>query len=413
MNTLPQNALAQLSPLENHEHSAVRCWHIITSEYPPQVGGVSDYTGMVAAGLAARGDEVHVWCPAYKTIAKPSDGVVVHPELGQVGSEDLARIGRQLDQFPTPRHILLQWVPHGYGYRSMNLPFCWWLRNRALRHGDQVEIMVHEPYLPFRLRSVSQSAAAAVHRLMTMVLLRAAKRVWTSIPAWEGKWRPYSLGRSLQFQWLPIPSSIPCIDDAELARTIHQRYAPDRILIGHFGTYGGPIVHMLEQLLRALADDPNSPAVLLMGKGSQEFRDGIVGSIPGLEPRIYATGTLSAADLSSHVAACDVLLQPYPDGVSTRRTSVMVGLSHGKPVVTNMGALSETFWTDTGALALAPAPDANAMLPLLAKLIANPSERSRVGNAARNLYRERFDVTHTIDALREPEQIDNRLVCAS
>ena len=39
-------------------------WHIITGEYPPAPGGVSDYTEAVAAGLAAAGDEVHVWCPA-------------------------------------------------------------------------------------------------------------------------------------------------------------------------------------------------------------------------------------------------------------------------------------------------------------------------------------------------------------
>ena len=38
-------------------------WHIVTSEYPPDVGGVSDYTRQVAEGLARMGDEVHVWCP--------------------------------------------------------------------------------------------------------------------------------------------------------------------------------------------------------------------------------------------------------------------------------------------------------------------------------------------------------------
>ena len=35
-------------------------WQVITGEYPPQPGGVGDYTAQVAAGLAAAGDEVHV-----------------------------------------------------------------------------------------------------------------------------------------------------------------------------------------------------------------------------------------------------------------------------------------------------------------------------------------------------------------
>ena len=45
------------------ERLALMQWHILTGEYPPQPGGVSDYTRMVAEGLAAAGDEVVVWAP--------------------------------------------------------------------------------------------------------------------------------------------------------------------------------------------------------------------------------------------------------------------------------------------------------------------------------------------------------------
>ena len=36
-------------------------WHMITGEYPPQAGGVSDYSRVVARGLVAAGDAVHVY----------------------------------------------------------------------------------------------------------------------------------------------------------------------------------------------------------------------------------------------------------------------------------------------------------------------------------------------------------------
>ena len=38
--------------------------------------------------------------------------------------------------------------------------------------------------------------------------------------------------------------------------------------------------------------------------------------------------------LAEHVRACDVLVQPYPDGISSRRTSAMAGLALGVAVVT-------------------------------------------------------------------------------
>ena len=40
-------------------------WHILTCEYPPQSGGVSDYTYLVAKGLAELNDQVHVGAPPH------------------------------------------------------------------------------------------------------------------------------------------------------------------------------------------------------------------------------------------------------------------------------------------------------------------------------------------------------------
>ena len=147
-------------------------WHIITGEYPPVIGGVSDYCQLVAEGLAASGDDVHVWCPPLPEMPA-SNGVTVHPTLGRISRRDLRAVDRLLDRFPPPRRLLVQWVPHGFGYRSMNVGFCLWLRQRA-RRGDRVEIMVHEPYLAFGGGALRWTAAASVHRLMTVILARAA-----------------------------------------------------------------------------------------------------------------------------------------------------------------------------------------------------------------------------------------------
>lgn len=371
-------------------------WHIVTPEYPPQVGGVSFYAFEVARGLAAQGDEVHVWCPGATGEQPRAPGVTVHRELGAMSPRDLGRAGEKMDACGGPRRILLQWVPHGFGYRSMNLGFCRWIRNRAIRHGDSLEIMLHEPYLRFG-RNLKQTAAALVHRWMTIVLLRAAERVWVSIPQWEALWRPYALGRPVPFRWLPIPSGIPVAENPEAVKRVRERYGPG-FLIGHFGTFGWPITALLEPILLALASNPTPDPVLLIGRGSTEFRDALILKEPRLANMLHAAGELASDDLSHHLAACDVLVQPFPDGVSTRRSSVMAGLSHGKPIVTNMGDLSEEFWPESGAVALAR--DSSDFVVLLRRLHADPAERARLSRAAKNIYQERFDISHTISVLR-------------
>jgi hypothetical protein len=158
------------------------------------IGGVSDYSRLVARGLAEKGDKVHVWCPSIRA-DRGDPGVEVHPVFGAFRPRDLAKAGQELNRFAGPRCLLVQWVPHGFGYKSMNLPFCLWLWQRARWNGDRIYLMVHEPYLPFRPWRWRQNCAAFVHRLMTAVLMNAAHHVWISIPAWESRMTAYALGR--------------------------------------------------------------------------------------------------------------------------------------------------------------------------------------------------------------------------
>lgn len=399
--------------------------HLITSEYPPQTGGVSDYTRIVAEGLASGGEEIHVWCPNLKCadlaplanggaqlgcsraaegqsgVKPPHSKVFEHREFGGFRSADLRCVGSQLDQFPAPRRVLVQWVPHGYGYRSMNLRFCLWLWRRAWR-GDQIEIMVHEPYLSFGEGSWKQNLVAVVHRLMTIVLLRAVRRVWIAIPAWESCWRPYALGRPIEFNWLPVVSNIPIVDTSDYSQQIRSRYLGNReVLVGHFGSYDRNGARLLSNSLPELVKNGTKISLLLLGHGSLRMRSELLRNQPSLASHIYATGSLDAHDLSRHISACDVMLQPYIDGVSSRRGSTMVALAHGVPVVTTKGRLTESLWAESDAVALAPPEDVAELVRLTQRLLPDATARQRLTAAAKKLYEERFHPRRTIDALRE------------
>ncbi|HEV3217298.1 MAG TPA: glycosyltransferase family 4 protein [Vicinamibacterales bacterium] len=370
--------------------------HLVTPEYPPAIGGLADYTRALAEALTEAGEQVHVWCPQHGTEATHPFGV--HADLGAFSKGDLDHFGAELDAFPAPRRLIVQWVPHGYGRRSMNLAFCFWLWKRA-RGGDEIELMVHEPFLAWREGTWRQTAAAGVHRLMTVILLRAARRVWMSIPAWEPMWRPYALGRRVPFGWLPVPNSLPAPDPKTVsALRTRFRHEPGG-LVGHVGTYGGLVTPLLSGVLPEILRQKGGPRVLLIGAGSEAFRTAFLSRRPDHSNHVYATGTLSTADVAAHVAACDVLVQPYPDGVSSRRTTAMAGLAFGVPVVTTRGRLSEALWSESGAVRLSEVGDSPMMARQVEDLLRHPEARLRLGEAGRSLYQRSFEMRRTIDAL--------------
>ena len=369
--------------------------HIITSEYPPDVGGVSDYTRQVAEGLARLGDEVHVWCPRASD-ASPTRGVHVHPELGSISPRDLRRLDDLLKPFPGPRRMLVQWVPHGFGYHSMNVWFCLWLAQRAWR-GDDVEVMVHEPYLEFRRGPLRHFAMACVHRLMTVLLLASVRKIWIAIPAWERLLRPYALGRRVTMQWLPVPG---CLGDACVApaAAVRLKYVADgRHLLGHFGSYGPAVTTLLLDAVPPIMDGSHTPSLLLLGEGSERFRDALLEQHPSWTGRVHAAGYVTASDLGAHIAACDLFIQPYPDGITSRRTSTMACLSQGRPVVTTTGHLTEALWSETGAVAVA---ERTRLASTVLGLLGDEGARRALGARGREVYAERFSLTHVVQTLR-------------
>lgn len=372
-------------------------WHIIACEYPPQIGGVSSYVASIARALGDAGHLVHVWCPPAEGSRPQANGVTVHEDLGRFRPSDLRNAGRKLDAFPAPRRLLVQWVPHGYGYRSMNLPFCLWVRQRA-RSGDSVDLMVHEPFLAFA-GTWKQKAAAAVHRVMTLVLLGAVRKAWISIPAWRQTLEPFARGRDLEFEWLPIPSPIEPIVDPTGVAFIRARYAPPGgHVVGHFGMYNRLTARPMKEIVSAMLARLHGISILLMGQGSGTLRDEIVSDEPQLEGRVHASGPLTNPELSRHLQACDLLVQPYPEGISTRRTSTMASLVHGKAVVTSEGPASESLWREHGAVSLVPS-NAAAIVAEVERLVGDSCARVQLGERGRRLYEGLFALRHTVDVL--------------
>jgi glycosyltransferase involved in cell wall biosynthesis len=372
--------------------------HLITGEYPPASGGVADYTAAIAGGLADAGERVHVWCGGLDGHAE-ENGIVVHRVLGEFAAADLARLSAALDASAGPRRLLVQWVPHAFGRRALNVGFSRWVRSRALDAADDVDVMVHEPFLPFH-GGVRQHAAAAVQRLMTATVIRSARRVWVATPAWADFCRPYA--RRTPFSWAPVPSGVPVCDSNGGESPLRALgVTPGMPLVGCFGRGGGYQREVLADVARLMRSRRSSARLLLIGAGGDELRAHILAADPALGPHVIATGPVPAAVVSHALRACTAMLQPYADGVCGRHSSVMAALAHGSAIVTTDGRFTEPIWRESNAVLLVRSGARAKLADAIAGLLQDEGERARLSAAAVRLYADRFDVRHTIAALRE------------
>jgi glycosyltransferase involved in cell wall biosynthesis len=388
--------------LEPYEHITARDargpavdWHILTGEYPPDCGGVGDYTRLVARGLAAAGDSVTVWAPSATAPLPADEGVTVRRLPDRYGLRSLRVLSLELDAAASPR-VLVQYVPHAFGWKGGNLPFCLWL---WLRRRRGLWVMFHEVAYPFEAGDrLGRRALATVNRMMAHLVSRAAHRAFVSIPAWRRDVESLAVAGT-SIEWLPVPTTVPVMGDPAAVAAVRNRYSAGRPIVGCFGTFGSLIRAQLHDCLPLLANQA-ACSILLIGRQSDEMARELGLCHPHLANRLHATGTLGAEEVSIHIHACDVMLQPYPDGVSTRRTSAMAALAHDRALVTTTGALTEAFWALDQAAILAPATDSPALAAAVAALLGDPMRRAQLGARAADLYRSRFDVVHTVKTLR-------------
>ena len=259
-------------------------WVILTGEYPPQPGGVSDYTRLVARGLAAAGDMVQVWAPPVVAPEQADDEVTVHRLPDHFGRGSRAELDRVFKEMPAGTRVFVQYVPHAFGWKAMNLPFCVWLWTRRKR--QRIIVMFHEVAYPWvgHGRILRHNFLALVNRVMAGFVAHSARRIYVSIPAWSAPLQPLSGGRVAE--WLPVPSTMPLEVSQKRVKALRERLlgwgdgVSAQRIIGHFGTFGSHLAKPLREVVPPLLKAEPAAVLLCVGRGGTEFAEGVAARAP-------------------------------------------------------------------------------------------------------------------------------------
>jgi len=373
-------------------------WHLVTGEYPPQAGGVSDYTAALAQALTSSGCDVHVWAPP----AGPDSATApfVHRLPDRFQRKGLRALDAGLDACAAPRIVLVQYVPQAFGMRGLNVGFCRWVDRRARTRADDVRVMFHEPYYPFSAWPPQHNVLALVNRIMASQLLRAARTAYVSTTAWTTRLRRYAPA-ALPFVWLPVPSSIARVDDRARVAAMRQRFRDNGAarVVGHFGTYGSAVLALLSPAIADLLGRRSDVRLCLLGHRSDAAAAQLTTQTPANAGRVIGLGRQEPADISAGLQACDVVLQPYADGASGRRTTLMAALANGVAVVTNAGAATERVWADEGAVSLVRDASGAALAGAIVRLLEDDQECARLAARGRSMYERHFAIERSVETL--------------
>ena len=390
---------------------------LLTGEFPPDRGGVGDYTARLAGALAARGVPVVVLTIRRSGAAarrRWTDGATraVVPVYAAVPAWDarallvVARALRKLGPRPL-LHMQYQAGAFDLGGVVHLLPL--WLR--AVLPRARVVTTFHDFLVPY-LFPKAGPLRLALNRLLART---SAAAVFTE-PADLALAGPNVRGRVV-----PIGSNLdrPTLTHADRATARARLGADDAtMLVGFFGLLNrSKGVPTLLRAVRRLLDDGWPVRLALIGAATgasdptdlaeaREVRALVAGL--GLSEAVTATGYLAPRDVSAALVACDAVALPFVDGASARRGTLMAAIAHGVPIVTTRppasSATAESVGDTSGAapdavavvigadalrhgdgVLLVPPGDPAAMAAALARLADDPALRRRIAAGAESL----------------------------
>ncbi len=345
---------------------------------------------MLAAASAGQADGIRDYTTRLLHQLRTVDGIAVSLHIREGGgawrpASSSAPDGQDV-KLEDADTILLQYNPFWYGRRGFApglILAVWRLRRGPAR--PTIALMVHEAFVD--MKNWRWFLMGAWQRLQLLALQGLADVQLASCESWGEwlqRWRP---GRPVHH--LPVGSNFPDMRAHRAAGRRALAVSDDTLVLTCFGLHHtGRLADYVTRSAEASSRSGHPALILNLGTISTADES----EPDGGGPAIYSPGYLDPSETAELLAAADLFLAPYADGVSTRRTTVMSALQHQIPVVGTSGHLTDrVLLRSDRALHLVPVGERERFTEAVARLAANPERRRELGRAGRELYEERFD----------------------
>lgn len=360
---------------------------IISGEFPPDQGGVGDYSCELAAEFARRGVEVRVITKVAAGQMAGSTYTLHHAPLhswrGLPAAHALAR-GCDIV------HVQYQAAAYGMTAPIHLLPR--YLRARDARR--PVLLTFHDlrvPYLFPKAGSLRGRAVLYLARSSSAVIVTNQEDLETLAT----EFRHLSTSARPELLLIPIGSNIdaqaPATMDRGLARA-SLGVAADELLLCYFGflnaSKGG---ETLMRVLARVASTGRKVRLLMLGGElgtSDPTNASYAGHVKalisqlGLDRIVIWAGYRPPSEVTAFWAASDIAVLPYVDGASLRRGTLMAALAHALPIVTTTPRCPVSQFHDGENIALAPADDVEALANQVIALSDSPPLREKLSRGA-------------------------------
>jgi glycosyltransferase involved in cell wall biosynthesis len=331
----------------------------VSGEYPPDVGGVGDFTDRLRDALASQG-----W----------QSSVLSRRQVRHWDARAIAWLLRT-----APRHGLVHIQFQAAAYDLLGDVCVMPTILRRFRPRVRVVTTFHDVRVPYLFPKAGGWRLAAVKLLAATshAVVAADERDLESLG-----------GRSCRQHQVPIGPNIACEPGAAYDRTAFRTSLglnADSLAIVYFGLLNhskglGLLLDAFDRILREL---PSARLLLLGGEtGASDPTDRLTAASVGdrldrLGERVVRTGWLHPQPLSRYMLAGDVALLPYIDGASPRRGSLLACAEHGLPIVSTQPASQAV----ADAVQAVPA-DAAKLASAVLELAQTPSLSARLRHAA-------------------------------